>query len=368
MRTLVALIALSLCTSAWGGSFWDTEWKNLWQFPDHYGVDWHDPNNWTNGVPGPDDSVNIPEFINTDPVIGYGQAFAESISISGETLTLTDGSLTTQDTYIHMASRLTQTGGTFTTAFLSVDDLAAFQSFRGETIITSILRLRWGSVVQMAPSYLGTSRYIQMRGADLVFAYELAQMDMIGVNLVFNGGMSDISNVECAFRNVGATQAGFDSSMTLDSLRIDDGIVSLVDNYDNAIGFVEGVPEPPNTPEAFYVRELEFASAGTIHTNGLDLYYLNGGDPKQFFWGDSNLDGEVSLSDLVTLASNYNQAGIWYDGDFNGDGIVSLADLTSLATNFGAETVVIEGAPIPEPATLSLLALGGMALARKRRR
>ncbi len=364
MRILFALIALSVCTPAWG---LQTKWKEHWNYPGHYGVDWHDPNNWTNGVPGPDDSARITPFSLADPVIAYGQAVAEGISLGEGRLTITGGSLTTQGTYLYFG-RLTQTGGTFTTDLLRLDE-SIFQNVSGNTIITSELELHWGSTLQITPPYLGPPRYIQMKGADLVFTYELAQMDMIGVNLVFNGGMSDISNVECPARNLGATPAGFDDSLTIDRLKIDDGIISLVDNYDNAICFVEGVPEPPNTPEAFYTRELEFASAGTIHTNGLDLYYLNGGDPKQLFWGDSNLDGEVGLADLVTLASNYNQAGIWYDGDFNGDGIVSLADLTVLATNFGAETVVIEGAPIPEPATLSLLALGGMAvIARQSKR
>ncbi len=357
MRILLALMVLSICTSAWGV---ETAWKDYFHYPESQGIDWHDPENWTNGVPGPDDLAQISPFTNGDPVIGYGQAFAEGIDLSEGRLTITGGSLTTQGTYISMGGHLTQAGGTFTTDLLSIDEDATFLNVYGNTIITSELRLSWGWTVQMLP----TSRpgYIQMQGADLVIAHDSSYSEMMGVNLVFNGGMSDISNVECAFNNIGATLAGFDKSYTLDSIKIDDGIISLVDNYDNELEPVQA------TPEAFYVRELEFASAGTIHTNGLDLYYLNGGDPKQFFLGDSNLDGEVSLADLVTLASNYNQAGIWYDGDFNGDGIVTLADLTSLASNYGAETVVIEGAPIPEPATLSLLALGGMALAMKRRR
>ena len=363
MRILFALIALSLCTSAWGyTSPWDTQWKEYFDNPGPISIDWFDPDNWTNGVPGPDSSVRLTVFTDAHPLIGYGQAVADSISGGDGHLTITGGSLTTR--YIEMFTGvIDQTGGRFTTEVLQLGG-AHFRKISGDTIITSQLILYMGSSIQIMPHFatrLHTS-YIHMKGADLVLIGDSYDTVMMGVNLVFNGGMSKISNVECAFSNIGATLAGFDKSYTLDSIKIDDGIVSLVDNEDNEVEPVQA------TPEAFYVRELEFASAGTIHTNGLDLYYLNGGDPKQFFWGDSNLDGEVGLSDLVTLATNYNQAGIWYDGDFNGDGIVSLADLTSLATNFGAETVVIEGAPIPEPATLSLLALGWMTLAKKRRR
>jgi hypothetical protein len=51
---------------------------------------------------------------------------------------------------------------------------------------------------------------------------------------------------------------------------------------------------------------------------------------------------------------------IWQQGDFNGDGKVSFADYLILEANFGKT--------IPEPASLTLLVLGGVGLLRRSRK
>ncbi len=54
--------------------------------------------------------------------------------------------------------------------------------------------------------------------------------------------------------------------------------------------------------------------------------------------GDTNLDRQVSFSDLLTLAQNYaNPSQRYYQhGDFNFDGLVNFNDLLVLAQNYGA--------------------------------
>jgi len=81
-------------------------------------------------------------------------------------------------------------------------------------------------------------------------------------------------------------------------------------------------------------------------------------------YGDADLDGAVSLSDLSVLAFHWDQAVAagWADGDFNADEGVTLADLSILAFYWGAGTAD----PAPEPGALALLAVGALALRRRR--
>jgi len=83
--------------------------------------------------------------------------------------------------------------------------------------------------------------------------------------------------------------------------------------------------------------------------------------------GDLNLDGTVSISDFIDLASNFNASNASWDmGDLNYDGNVSISDFIDLAANFGG---VYSGdaaplrsiASIPEPS--HLLFLGVLVLA-----
>jgi len=82
--------------------------------------------------------------------------------------------------------------------------------------------------------------------------------------------------------------------------------------------------------------------------------------------GDANADGVVNLLDLDLLGQSYGmtEGAECINGDFNGDGKVDLLDLDILGRNYG-ETY--DGA-VPEPATLGLLTLGGLAVMGRRRR
>ena len=87
--------------------------------------------------------------------------------------------------------------------------------------------------------------------------------------------------------------------------------------------------------------------------------------PLALLLGDANNDGVVSAADYASVQANFGntgEAGIL--GDANGDGVVSAADYASVQANFGntASTQVT-----PEPTTLSLLAICGLAIIRHRR-
>jgi autotransporter-associated beta strand protein len=86
------------------------------------------------------------------------------------------------------------------------------------------------------------------------------------------------------------------------------------------------------------------------------------------YFGDANLDGQVSTGDFNTLAQNFNSVGTWQNGDFNYDNVVNALDFNALATNFGAViTAPSLGSLVPEPGTISLLALASLTCGRNLR-
>jgi hypothetical protein len=101
--------------------------------------------------------------------------------------------------------------------------------------------------------------------------------------------------------------------------------------------------------------------------------------------GDLNLDGSVSISDFIDLASNFGATGAsWAEGDLNYDGAVTISDFIDLASNFGAsysgevfpispedsaklaEFAAAHGASVPEPGLLGLIGIGILLSSRRR--
>jgi hypothetical protein len=94
------------------------------------------------------------------------------------------------------------------------------------------------------------------------------------------------------------------------------------------------------------------------------------------FIGDTSAGDWEAPSTLYTAASDGTTIGAWQApvvnppflmGDANGDGVVSAGDYAAVQANFGA-VAPTQGAATPEPATMSLLVIGGIALLRRKRR
>jgi autotransporter-associated beta strand protein len=104
---------------------------------------------------------------------------------------------------------------------------------------------------------------------------------------------------------------------------------------------------------------------------------------RDTYLGDANLDGQVNTSDFMILSLHFGQTtNSWGLADFNYDGVVNALDFNAIATNFGSVTLPdapllgspLDGSPavlgslVPEPTSLSLLAMGVATLAGRRRR
>jgi hypothetical protein len=117
---------------------------------------------------------------------------------------------------------------------------------------------------------------------------------------------------------------------------------------------------------------LTLLPGSTLDLNGLHLYYrflddqggsVINGQLISMVPGDADTDGDIDQFDLGAVSYNWQTGSLWTQGNFDGDGDVDQFDLGILLANWtgsGSE-------PIPEPATLGLLIMGGLVLLKRKR-
>ncbi len=98
---------------------------------------------------------------------------------------------------------------------------------------------------------------------------------------------------------------------------------------------------------------------------------------KFTYGGDANLDGQVDISDLGSLATAWQTNNVWTGGDFDYSGFVDISDLGILATHWQGGTAHgldqalqsrgLSNTLVPEPAAFVALLTPLAMLARRRR-
>jgi len=85
--------------------------------------------------------------------------------------------------------------------------------------------------------------------------------------------------------------------------------------------------------------------------------------------GDLNFDGIVNFLDYLAWKSHAGTSGKgWPDGDLDGDSDVDRDDFAILRAYFGRTVEIPGGGAAPEPSAFGLLAVGALALLKRRRR
>ncbi|MDY7009845.1 MAG: PEP-CTERM sorting domain-containing protein [Planctomycetota bacterium] len=193
------------------------------------------------------------------------------------------------------------------------------------------------------------------------------------------------ASYEVAGRDLGADVAGLTNNWALEGLVVggaaggaDAVYLTMMDDYDNPADDIyddEGYLVSA-TPDVLYTNILTVNPDSYLLLNGKTIYYYkgeinglviaDGGSLIQIDWvkGDANWDIKVDGSDLNQILTGWGTGTEWDEGDFNDDDAVDGSDLNWLLTNW---TYPPAAASVPEPATLGILALGALALVRRRR-
>jgi hypothetical protein len=121
-------------------------------------------------------------------------------------------------------------------------------------------------------------------------------------------------------------------------------------------------------PLVAYNSQYDVNGDGVV--NQLDVTY----ELNHYFhtsYGDSNLDKATDFGDFQTLLNHWQASGAaigWAQADFNGDGVVDFLDFQILLNYWNPGGWNYAPSQTPEPASLTLILLGGLALLRRSRK
>jgi hypothetical protein len=124
-----------------------------------------------------------------------------------------------------------------------------------------------------------------------------------------------------------------------------------------------GWPRPLVAYQAQYDVNGDGAVSQADVTYELNHYFLTN-------YGDANLDKATDFEDFQTLLNHWQASGSgigWAQADFNGDGVVDFLDFQILLNYWNPAGWNFAPSQTPEPTSLSLISLGGLALLRRKK-
>jgi hypothetical protein len=254
------------------------------------------------------------------------------------TYSVSGGTLKAEGLYIYGTLAVTAPGGHF--------QLSRFLSFEQTARFTA------------AP---GAALYVVTGGFGHESTDPGAMTGLSNLTLVLEDHDGRLCYLEPAGADLGTDPLGWTDNFVLGTVKVgeaDSGSIRLRDYHDNQ-------NDGPDN-EAVYVDWLVLNPGAKIDFNNLNLYFLNGGAPKQLFHGDANLDGRVDGLDYVAWSNHYEMTGMaWCDGDSTGDRAVDGLDYVLWSNNYLQGCPASPGA-VPEPSSVVLLLAGLWGLSRRR--
>jgi hypothetical protein len=206
------------------------------------------------------------------------------------------------------------------------------------------------------------------------------------VTISTSGGTSHLNHLAIS----GGTDA-WDGVLDLknNSLVLEAGDLAVITDQIRS-GLNAGTGITSSAPGAPF-RLGSMSNAGPVYTSFQGIGGLDGDEVLIRYTriGDLNLDGTVTISDFIDLASHFNTVGgaTWQMGDVNYDGVVSISDFIDLASNFNqsvsgvagpigeAEGAMLAGfaegngvSAVPEPGWILGMGMAGGILGLRRRR